>query len=256
MHHCHWLFGSVASGAANAALPFIVDPTFVTNNSRVRLPTKRKLLATQIIGADLLSALWDYPSAYQYVRPFIYPIDTDVTTPNLPAVDYRGEAGLTLPEGEDIGVLVNRAVVAAANGYGCAWTTERFVTAPKSAIRTIQATAAVVTTAAGVPNFGVITLTQSLPNGSYTVVGMALEGTNTVFGRLIFPGKAERPGVMSNVSAASWVMPWFRNGNLGVFGTFLNTNLPMLEVLGSGVTTTQTLYLDIVPAGAVPPGWV
>ena len=249
MHHLHFFFGSVANNVTDAILPATVDPVFVTNNSRVRTINPRRLIAAQAIVVDGLQAKLDYPSAYQLFRPSIYPIDTDVTAPNLPAIDYYGDTGFLLPGGEDIGVLVSRAGAAAGNVYGYLWTAERFVAAPKGGIRSLRATAAVVTTAAGVPNFGPITLDQQLPNGRYQVVGMALEGANTVAGRLIFPGQAERPGVPSNISAASHIQPLFRKGYSGVFGNFLNTNLPQLEVVGSGVTSTQTLYLDIVQLG-------
>lgn len=248
MHHLSAFFeAAVPINQTNRLLPAVLDPVFRVSAGRIMYPAARRLLGTQLLITDGTGGLYDYPSAFQFSRPVVYPIDTDVAVANLPAVDWRGEKGIVLPGLEDIGALISRAGAAAANVYGFNWTTERFVPASAGSIRTIRCTAAAVTTGAGSWALSALTFDQALPSGSYEVVGMAMEGANTLAGRLVFPGQVERPGTISNITAASWVFPNWRYGAAGRFGSFRNTNPPQLEVLGSGVTTTQVVYLDIVP---------
>jgi hypothetical protein len=105
------------------------------------------------------------------------------------------------------------------------------------------------TGAAGGWRLGTLVPDQALPNGQYHVIGMRVTGANCLAARLNIPGESERPGVLCNVDATSWVYPSNRFGFAGSMGRFTNTNLPQVEVLGTGAVAAQVVSLDLIPAG-------
>jgi hypothetical protein len=66
-----------------------------------------------------------------------------------------------------------------------------------------------------------------------------------VASRIFFPGYAWRPGVIGEQSESQITSRYFRYGYVGVFGTFLNTVPPTIEVLGV-TDTAQIFYLDLI----------
>ena len=121
-------------------------------------------------------------------------------------------------------------------------------------MKTLRATAAITCTALGNGwEAGAITFEQSLEAGMYAVVGMKVLAATPIAGRLIFPNQGARPGCIGYATPASNVgaieNPIFRNGNLGVWGTFSHTAPPQLEVMAAAADTAQEVYLDVVKVG-------
>src|SRR3972149_6415146 len=71
---------------------------------------------------------------------------------------------------------------------------------------------------AGAWSNGALTFLQTIPVGTYAVVGMRAEGTTLVAARLVFRGGGWRPGVMGSVNAQDEGWAGFRNGGFGIFG--------------------------------------
>lgn len=96
---------------------------------------------------------------------------------------------------------------------------------------------------------------QALKAGTYAVVGMKLNATTPVLARLIFANQGARPGCIGYVTPADAVgpieNPVFRNGNLGVWGTFSHTTPPQMELLcqAADAAAVQIGYLDVVKIG-------
>lgn len=189
----------------------------------------------------------DYPSALLFAPPLIDPIDGDTAIGNLPPMYLPFENGFMIPPLEFFTILVSRAGIAAVQSYGLLWTAERPPAPISGPMRTIQATAT-ANGAAGTWIPSALTFPRALPNGTYRVCGMKVEGANVLAGRLIFNSgdqQKHRPGVLAVANSQSWQYPFFRNGKAGLFGTFSNTNLPQIEVIGTGAIATQTISLDI-----------
>jgi len=112
-------------------------------------------------------------------------------------------------------------------------------------IQTVRATATTTLTAnAWSPC--VITLDQQLEAGTYAIIGMRAQSAGAKAARLILQETASRPGVIAYDSNADIESPIFRNGNIGVFGTFTHNSIPQVEFLSLSADTVETVMLDIV----------
>lgn len=121
-------------------------------------------------------------------------------------------------------------------------------------MHTIRATAAIAATALGNAwGAGAITFEQALPAGVYAVLGMKVFGATIIAGRLIFPNQGARPGCIGYATPLTGVgaieNPMFRNGNLGIWGSFTHTSPPQLEIIAAAADTAQEVYLDVVKIG-------
>ena len=106
-----------------------------------------------------------------------------------------------------------------------------------------------VTTVIDLWTLAAITLIDDLPVRNYDIVGLSLVGANNVAARIVIPGFAWRPGALCQPSVNTPNHPLFRNGGLGVWGTFEPTTLPKLELCTSvaGATGTLNGVLDVIP---------
>lgn len=97
-------------------------------------------------------------------------------------------------------------------------------------------------------NNGTVTFRERLPTGYYDVVGLTLEGSNIVAGRLQLPGLPYRPGALARGTQS--ISPYWQTmqGNAGRYGRF-HTNQPFsLDVLGIdavGATTGTVQVLAV-----------
>ena len=121
-------------------------------------------------------------------------------------------------------------------------------------MKTIRGTAAITATALGNAwGAGAITFEQSLEAGMYAVVGMKMLSATAIAARLIFPNQGARPGCIGYATPLTGVgaieNPMFRNGNLGIWGTFSHTSPPQLEIMAAAADTAEEVYLDVVKIG-------
>ncbi len=130
--------------------------------------------------------------------------------------------------------------------YGVAILGDSSPAPQKGKIFTIYATAA-IGAAVGAWNNGPITLDQTLPVGTYDIVGLRVNAAGLVAARLIFIGASAitRPGVFGTDIINRENYPNFRLGQNGIYGLFDTTTPPSLEVVG-GTSTAQTLALDLI----------
>ena len=92
------------------------------------------------------------------------------------------------------------------------------------------------------------TFPVSLAAGKYQVVGMRANGTNLVAARLVFGNQGPRPGCPAVNDEVDQDYPLFRDGKLGVWGEFTNSNPPTLDALGV-TDTAQEVFLDLIQVG-------
>lgn len=116
---------------------------------------------------------------------------------------------------------------------------------PAGEIYTVYATsttAAVATTWTQVA----YTLTQSLPQGTYAMVGSQISSTTGVAHRWTFPNQSYRPGFPSNLLETS--QPWdgVLDRRLGKMGQFPQYNTPLLEVLCTATDAAHQIFMDLI----------
>lgn len=247
MHTVSVFSKSVAINTTLDTLTPIPDQVVTINNNAIVPFTDRRLLAGYVGGVGLTQALLSSPTLLQNGRPAIYPIDSGAIGGNLPATYRPMQRGLMLPGREQTSLLASHAGAGSDTITGVLFHTPIFRPAPQVDYKTIPATA---TGALGNGAWSLLTfaLTAGLARGRYTCVGMAVEGTNCLAARLVFPEQKERPGCLCTVDATLYEWDDYRYGNMGVFGDFDNDNLPQIEIFGVGVLSgTVNIYLDIVP---------
>jgi len=119
---------------------------------------------------------------------------------------------------------------------------------PGAEIRVVRFTAAIAATAYNWVN-GAITFEQQLPVGNWAVIGMHVITASGFGARLVFGNQGPRPGCIAYDSIEDISNEVFRNGNLGVWGTFHTTTPPTLDVLCRTTDTTQEGWLDLIKIG-------
>ena len=116
-------------------------------------------------------------------------------------------------------------------------------------VRTVRATSAVAATANVWTNV-VIAFDDALQPGEYAVVGLRPQSTTMVAARFVFrDDPAHRPGAMGAATAQNQTAPMFRNGNLGVWGTFPFQQIPTIDVFCQAADATQEFMIDLVKVG-------
>lgn len=236
---------ALASGASNVALGAVTDPVFPIQNSLYTMPKDLRLMVGYVGIPDLTAIRLNMPSLLQPFIPYLDPVSLTALPANMPPLVRFGDQGWPLESSEQISLEASRAVVAAVPAYAGLWMSASPPSKASGQIRTLFATAACVA-AAGTWAQGNLTLVSQLQAGTYAVVGLSVYGTNALFSRLIFPNQAFRPGTLAQGAVGEWNDETFRRGNLGVWGTFENWNLPQIEVFGTGATATQTVLIDVI----------
>jgi hypothetical protein len=94
-----------------------------------------------------------------------------------------------------------------------------------------------------------VTWNDLLPNGNYAIVGLNVFGATCKAARLIVPNQDYRPGCLGLVNEYGQGDESFLGGGFGVWGTFLNTNMPRLQVLCGAADTAQIVHLEIIKIG-------
>ena len=93
---------------------------------------------------------------------------------------------------------------------------------------------------------GALTQSDTLPAGTYAVVGMRASSAGLIAARLVFSQFPWRPGVIASDTLGELGVPIFRMGGLGVWATFEHNTPPTVDFLSVSADTSQTVDLDLV----------
>jgi hypothetical protein len=244
VHNLVALFGSVAQDAVLANLPPVTDSLVSIQNNRFQFPLRAQIgciLANVPAGTR---ARINTPMYRNIALPEIYPVK--ITAENGVNAPIMGPmwGSLEIPMNDEFGIDVSRGGAAAADSFAGIWYAPGMTPATRGPIITMRATATLTLTV-GTWVSGNLTFDQSLPNGTYEVVGMQATVADAMFARLIFPGGINyRPGVPVSEAYGDYVNPpVFRFGNFGSFGRFVSTAQPLIEVLGHTAGAEAGVYL-------------
>ena len=94
---------------------------------------------------------------------------------------------------------------------------------------------------------GEMTLTDRIETGRYQVIGMRAFSAGLVAARLTrLGGSPWRPGCLGVDAYTDLEHPMFRNGGLGVWGEFVEANIPAVEFLSVSADSAQEVTLDLI----------
>lgn len=238
--------GATAAAVLTDMLAVIGDPLTINNNHFI-LGQDAKLMLAYVFGqVDITDAQLQTPLLRTVAIPKLTPLDI-VTAPSsrTPVINYKKNP-LLLKAGEENTIQISAGTFTIGNTYYAAlWIGDGNYAIPMGQVYTVGFTASVAVALNTWAN-GPITLTNPLPSGTYVIVGMSVYGANLAFARLWIPGQVWRPGVIAGKVAGFIPPPCFRFGEMGVWGQFVQTSPPSLDVFGTGTTTTQTGQMDLI----------
>lgn len=248
MHHLLAFYSSLAVSLTNAKLNAVEDGQYTIANSNFLLNERHIVQRAYCLSNGGIDARIVVPSMRAVTLPRVHPIDKNTAPANDPSVLRYRDNGPALLASEGVSMEMSTDATGTVASYGLLWVAPRFAEAPRGPVFTLKATASIVATV-GTWGRGSMTLENDLPSGNYAVIGMDCQGANALAMRLRFPGGTMLPGVLAEQADGEFLTDHQRFGRMGLFGIFNSVQLPTLEVMAFGTTTTQTVYLDIVRVG-------
>jgi hypothetical protein len=247
MFHLAAFEQSIDPAGALTAITAVREEMFFTNGADFRVPKEYPNIIGAIAMANDASASRaqiQSPSLRMIANLDVEPIVIAAVLGNPPEQCFWPDNPVPLTPDEALNFAFLSDPAAAALHYGLVYLSD----GPQVPITgqgfTVRCTATVQQVAGAWVN-GNLTFAQSLPSGSYQVIGMRCRSTDAVAARLVFPSTVARPGVPVVNAIGDQDPYWTRFGRMGVFGEFPHTNPPTIDVLG-GAAAAQTVMLDLV----------
>jgi hypothetical protein len=198
-------------------------------------------------GATITRAQFSSPSLRRTFLPEVAPIDKN-TLPTSPRMLFMyDDSPIPLDPGEALDANItntasDRETVLAFLSSGPSKSDQR----PFFTLRVTSTPTAV----AGQWTNGAIVFDQTLPAGSYDLLGARFRSTNLIAFRFVFVGGSYRPGAIGYASATVLDYDKFRGGNLGIWGSFRHNAPPTVDFLANAADASFTGELDLVYTGA------
>lgn len=245
MFHVLANFISISTAVDTDVTP-VTDNVILIQNSHWVFQNDMYLLAAAAMEATPARVRIVTPSLRIPSTPWLRPLITGAVAPNMPVLpDYRGNP-LLLKALEETQILATSAIAMGNENFTSLLFVGDGVTPPPAGnIVTMRGTS---TTAAVANKWSQITVTwqDTLPFGSYGIVGFQHQSTNAQAARLIINGQQWRPGALSVTALGNYSHPMFLKGGLGLWGTFRSVAMPLVEVLANAADATHELYLEFV----------
>ena len=235
-------FYKADTNAALAAIQPIADQHVTTSGDDLTVPELNQILAYLVTGTTITEAQLQSPSLRKIFLEDTSKAALGATFVGFPEIleDLSKD-----PIPLDVAEKLNLHTVHGTAAYALVWLGDGPIAPVHGPIRTLKTT---IDTAgsAGVWTNSALTLNQTLPAGRYQIVGMRAFGTALLAVRLVLVGSAWRPGVPASDVITGLDYPMFRRGRFGSFGEFEFDQPPKVDILGSGATSAQFLFLDLI----------
>lgn len=247
MMHLAAFYQSVDPGGALTQINAVADQAIRTDGKDVVVPSTLTNLVAEAALSDATGPAYGQvqsPSLRQLANQDVQPIVNGVVFGSSPAVQSHFQSPRMLKGNESANFAIEATGGAAAANYGLIWLSNGAMASVNGNIFTVRATATAAL-AAGTWVNSSLTFDNTLPAGSYNVVGMRAEGANLVAARLALVGQGFRPGVpaVNGTGDREWI--YGRMGAIGSFGTFDVNQPPTVDCLGV-TDTSQNIVLDLI----------
>ena len=245
--HLAAFYQSVNPAGALTQIDAVPDQAISTNNVNLVVPSAVNNLLGEVALSASTGPLYGQvqsPSLRQLANQDVLPILAAVTFGGNPIGSYHFMNPRQLVANESLNFAINATGGAAAANYGLVFLGDGAVKPTTGNMFTVRATGAAAL-AAGTWVNTPLTFDESLPSGTYQVVGFRAVGTNLVAARMVFLGSGWCPGVPAQNAVGDRDWDYGRYGALGVFGQFDVNQPPTVDCLGV-TDTAQTFVLDLI----------
>lgn len=222
------------------------DQSLQVNGDQIIVPNDMtQLIWYYALGPNLTRAQVVAPSLRRMFPEEILPLDVAALPTDQYRVVSKVQFPLILDAGEPVETAMAENNAAASRGTILLALSDGSPQPQAGDFHTIRVTS---TTAAVANVWSNIQLTFNdvLPSGMYAVVGGMFQSTNMMAWRLVFKGGMYRPGAPGVTTVSQTQNPLFRNGNLGIWGSFENLTPPSVDVLCNGADAAFVGELDLV----------
>jgi hypothetical protein len=232
--------GSLTTTAA------LADPHVRVSGNDISIPEQLANVAgVYAIGATMTRAALVSPSIRRRYPFEVFPIDASATPTDPWHFHDVAQSIIGLDVDESLNFQFAESGAGAQRGSGLVWLSDGPISPDMvGEIFTIRATGTTTLATYAWTNCP-LTFNDTLPAGTYEVLGMHAISTGAIAARLVFPQYAWRPGVIASTGANVYSGTTFRYGNYGVFGSFTHMTPPTVDFLSSSADTAQTVYLDL-----------
>lgn len=241
-----------AAGATNSALPAIADQSMsISLNGRFLLPKRMRVFAGLAIGASLTGARINAPSLRSVLLPQLYPGQVAATLTSPVEIANMGATGPFVQPNEELSVETSNNAGAGVQSAAVLMLSDGIDPIPAGPQFTLPATASPTLVANQWVNTPLV-FDQVLPSGEYAICGARVVAPNGLAARFVFPGGTNfRPGVVvDNAYSGKQVNAPWNDQTIGLFGKFMNTAQPTLDVLGLlGGASAVTVFMDLLKTG-------
>jgi hypothetical protein len=236
------------AAAVNEDIPAVTDQVLTVQNNHYIAQEDMNLLAAYARDAGITNARIFTPQLLKVGVPSIVPPNANAAPISLPPMIYYPPGKLRIPSIDEIAFQISNGGAGGVRAVGAIWlmTLGHSLNVPPGDVYTLRATVTITGTAAAW-TAGVMVFDQTLPAGTYQVVGLDVVGATTELARLIFMGGGYRPGTIVRPAVSNYMWEYFRAGTSGVLGTFVSTAQPQLEVFQTtGAATPYTVFIDVI----------
>jgi hypothetical protein len=188
------------------------------------------------------------PRSRQIVPPPLYPIQGTTLPPDRPHIFDRRNNSFTLNAVEEVSMQVNLGGAANALSYAIMFWGQSLDPVPTGDIYALHGTA---TTAAVANTWSTVVVTwdQTIPAGTYTIIGSQHVSTNAIAHRWIFKNQILRPGFISQTALTNISDPSVYYGGWGSFGSFNTYTYPSVQVLCNGADAAHDITMFMIKTG-------
>lgn len=251
MHNLVAFYESITNGSTYTEVDGVLDQSMTLDGAnRFIMPSNSRWrpLGAYASGINLTAARISAPSLREVALPEIYPGNDTADVPTIDQIVQFYGYGKPFKANEPVIIEVSRGGADAQPVVCALWLAPEFKPAVRGDAFTMTFTSTNVIVA-GSWSLSALTAVQTLPAGTYEIVGMACLCNDAFFCRLVFPGQGQyRPGVLVQDAYGDLILnDPFRMGRFGSFGRFVNTALPAIEVIGDAAGSEPVvIYLDLV----------
>ena len=224
----------------------VSDPVLATSGNFLYVPTLNNLIGVYGMGTGLLRLQLSSPSLLANVPYDVTPVDAAALPASPLPIEMHLEDPLKLVTDEPLQALMTTGSGTLINAF--VFLSDGSLSKVSGNIIHARATATSGSTAAVWAN-SALSLTNQLAEGTYQLVGARIDGAHCIAGRFVFPGgtNATRPGLIASAAIGRIESQnLFRNGRMGVWGTFSNRVLPTVDLMSDGTGETVAIILDLI----------
>jgi hypothetical protein len=228
------------------AIPPATDPVAAISGNFLFVPALNNIFGAYALGTNILRAQFTSPSLLANVPFDVTPVEDAAAPAAVTQLLLQPSSPIPLVVDEPLSVLITTGGTSAETVIG--FLSDGPVTQVTGNIIHVRGTITTGSTGYSWQN-SALSLTNQLAEGTYNLVGCRIEGSHTIAARFVFSGSSNtvRPGLIASAGATGIHSDdFFRNGNLGVWGSFTNRVLPSVDYIGDGTGETATVILDVI----------